>query len=162
MQLKRVLFIIIIVLMCTPISAFAQSEEVSSTELIENAAYWDKKQITYTGEVIGDILVRGDYAWINISDGENTMSCYLSAENTKAIENLGRYGVQGDVVCVQGTFYRASAAHGGDMDIDGSSLKLISKGHVLENKYSPLTLCLSGAALLCAVLMIILVIRKQK
>lgn len=162
MHLKRMLIILAVLMMCTPISAFAQSENVSSTELIDDAQNWDKQQITYTGEVIGDILTRGEYAWLSISDGKNTMSCIISTEDTKLINNLGRYGIKGDTVCVQGTFNRACTNHGGDMDIHGESLKIISRGYELKNEYSPKMLCLSAVALLGAVFMIILVIRKHK
>jgi len=48
--------------------AFAQS--LSSSELIRNAKEYDGKLIVYSGEVIGDVMLRGEFAWVNINDGE--------------------------------------------------------------------------------------------
>lgn len=162
MQLKKLILSIIFLLICLPITIYGQTEDVSSSELIENATYWDDKQIKYTGEVIGDILERGDYSWISVSDGENTMSCVIPTTDAKQINYLGRYGVKGDTVCVQGVFNRACAEHGGDMDIHVNSLKQISKGKVLENKYSSAMLYVSCAVFVCAVFMVTIVIYKRK
>jgi len=162
MQLKKALIIILLLQFCLPLTTYGQTDSVSSKELIENAAYWDEKQINYTGEVIGDILVRGEYAWISVSDGENTMSCVIPADISKEIDFFGRYGVKGDTVCVQGVFNRACVEHGGDMDIHVSSLKKISEGRVLENKYSSVLLNISCTAFIIAVFMVTLVIHKRK
>lgn len=162
MQLKKTLIIILLLQLCVPLTTYGQTDNVSSTELIDNAVYWDGKQINYTGEVIGDILVRGEYAWISVSDGENTMSCVIPTDITKEIDFLGRYGIQGDTLCVQGIFNRACVEHGGDMDIHASLLKQISKGKVLENKYSSVLLKISCAVFLAAVFMATLVIHKRK
>ncbi|MFH1576537.1 MAG: hypothetical protein ABID35_03250, partial [Candidatus Margulisiibacteriota bacterium] len=37
---------------------------VSGNELVENAKQYNGKLIEYEGEVIGDIMKRGDHAWL--------------------------------------------------------------------------------------------------
>ncbi|MDI6605929.1 MAG: hypothetical protein QME65_02145, partial [Candidatus Omnitrophota bacterium] len=48
------------------IGSLAFAQPVSSTELIENAQAYDGKRVAYAGEVIGDIMRRGNFAWLNV------------------------------------------------------------------------------------------------
>ncbi|MBI5144664.1 MAG: hypothetical protein HZA27_00580, partial [Candidatus Omnitrophica bacterium] len=62
--------------------SFAQP--VSSSELINNAKQYDGQEVTYAGEVIGEVMCRGDFAWINLNDGQGAIGVWvdkaLSAE----------------------------------------------------------------------------------
>jgi hypothetical protein len=123
----------------------ARAGTISSTELIEKSKRFDGNTVSYQGEVVGDVMKRGDYAWINVNDGVNAMGIWLPAEKTKIIEFRGDYKNRGDTVEVRGIFNRACAQHGGDMDIHANDIRLVKRGHPLDNPVSGLKIVIAGA-----------------
>lgn len=115
-----------------PLICFGQS--ISSTELINNAKQYDGKQVVYEGEVIGDIMARGDYAWINVNDGANAIGIWIEKAQTKDILYTGSYKSKGDRIEVTGVFQRACLQHGGDLDIHAQSLRKISPGKIVVER----------------------------
>jgi len=114
-------------------SSYAQS--ISSSELINNARLYDGKVITYEGEVIGDIMVRGEYAWVNINDGQNAIGIWIDKNLTKDIVYTGSYKSRGDWIEVTGIFQRACPEHGGDLDLHAQGIRKIRPGRlVLERR----------------------------
>ena len=99
-------------------------QTVSSAELIAKAKDLDGKQVIYSGEVIGDVMNRGDFAWANIHDGANAVGVWLTAEMAAKIRLTGGFKHSGDLVEITGVFNRACIEHGGDMDIHAQSLNL--------------------------------------
>jgi hypothetical protein len=99
-------------------------QAVSSADLIAKAKERDGKQVAYSGEVIGDVMKRGDFAWANIHDGANAVGVWLTAEMAAKIQLTGGFKHSGDLVEVTGIFNRACVEHGGDMDIHAQSLSL--------------------------------------
>jgi len=119
------------VLPCAAPSVFAQP--VSSAELINNAASFDKKEIDYAGEVIGEVMKRGEYAWVNVNDKVNAIGVWAGKNLIQEITRAGNYKTIGDIVSVRGIFHRSCIEHGGDLDIHAVSLKKIKDGsHVGE------------------------------
>lgn len=121
----------VVLVLALPFSATAAAEQapVGLNELIEHAADYDKTEISFKGEAIGDILYRDTNAWVNLSDGNNSaIGVYMTAESASKITALGGYGQIGDILIVRGTFNRACAEHGGDMDIHAKSIEYISRG----------------------------------
>jgi len=114
----------VLVLFC--ITCFAQP--VSSSELINNAKHYDGTTVSYSGEVIGDIMVRKEYAWININDGKNAIGIWIKKELIKDILYTGSYAAKGDLVEITGRFNRSCVEHGGDLDIHAQSINKISSG----------------------------------
>lgn len=112
----------------------ALAQPISSAELINNAKQYDAKTVTYEGEVIGDVMKRGDFAWINVHDGENAVGIWLDAALTKEIIYTGSYRAIGDSVEVGGIFYRACPEHGGDLDIHAQSLHKVASGRLLARR----------------------------
>jgi len=110
------------------------SQSLSSSELINNAKNYDGKLITYSGEAIGNIMVRGNFAWVNLSDGENALGVWMEAALTKEIKFTGDYKTRGDNLEIVGVFHRACLEHGGDLDIHANSLRKISSGRVIKEK----------------------------
>ena len=100
-------------------------------DLIEKAADLNGVEVTIQGEAIGEALERGDYAWINISDGANAIGVWVDRAETKQIQFYGDYKHKGDIVRVTGVFYKACTEHGGDVDIHCMNLKEIEAGHVV-------------------------------
>jgi len=112
-----------------PVTCYSQ---VSSTDLINNAKQYDGKSVNYQGEVIGDVMVRGENAWININDKKNAIGIWLSSGLAKEISFTGSYKFKGDVIEVEGIFHKSCSLHGGDLDIHAKTIKLITKGYGIE------------------------------
>lgn len=132
-------------------SVFAQ-QTVSSTELIEHARDFDGKEVTYQGEVIGEVMNRGDHSWVNLNDGENAVGIWLDNNFLGLISFYGSYQARGDWLEVRGIFNRACRMHGADLDIHAMYVKKLREGRAIDNRLVPakqkLAIILSGV-LLC-------------
>lgn len=111
------------------IACFA--EAVSSSELINKAKEYDGKTVSFSGEIIGDIMIREGHAWINLNDGKNAIGIWLKKELAKDVLYTGSYEARGDTAEASGRFNRACVEHGGDLDIHAQSLSKISPGNAL-------------------------------
>ncbi len=121
---------------------------VSSTELVEEADYWDGREVTFEGEAIGDVMVRGSDAWLHLNDdayaelpipagarpqGYNSgHAVFLPAAEARKVTVFGSYRARGDIVRVTGTFKAADPEHGGDMHIAATTLELLEPGFPIE------------------------------
>jgi len=101
-------------------------------DLIENSKKINNSKISLKGEAIGEVMNRGEFSWVNISDGSTAMGIWVDSRQAQIIKNYGKYGYKGDIVQVDGTFNRACAEHGGDMDVHVSSVKVIETGGSLS------------------------------
>jgi hypothetical protein len=113
-------------------SSFAQP--VSSNDLINNAKQYDGKVVVYEGEVIGDIMRRGDYAWINVLQGPSAIGIWVEGSLLKDIAFTGSYKSIGDGVEIIGVFHRACPEHGGDLDIHAQTLRVTGVGRPVREK----------------------------
>lgn len=125
----------------------------SSRGLVEEPKTYDGVDVDFTGEVIGEAMVRGNDAWLHINDdpyymknveegaqlgGYNSgMAVWLPADLARGITYFGDYKHEGDVVTVVGTFNAACAQHGGDMDIHARRLAVVRTGHVVVDVVPP-------------------------
>ncbi|MEW6100949.1 MAG: DNA-binding protein [Candidatus Omnitrophota bacterium] len=128
-------FLLLGFLFCTAKIAVAQS--LSSSELINNAKQYDGKTVVFEGEVIGDIMQRGEYAWVNLYGGESAIGIWINSSLTKDILYTGSYKAKGDLLEVTGIFHRACAEHGGDLDIHAAALRKIAPGRNISHKINP-------------------------
>jgi hypothetical protein len=110
------------------LSAACFAQAVSSDELIKNAKDYDGKSVLYRGEVIGDVMVRGKYAWINVNDGKNAIGIWIDKDLAKDILFTGNYKTRGDQLEIAGVFQRSCLEHGGDLDIHAKVMRKISAG----------------------------------
>jgi hypothetical protein len=106
----------------------------SSAELIEHAKDFEGKTVYFRGEAIGDIMKRGNFAWVNVNDGANALGIWLETGLAKKINYTGSYKAIGDTVLIVGRFNRACLEHGGDLDIHAESLAIIKTGNAVEEK----------------------------
>ena len=107
------------------------AQQLSSTDLINNARQYDGKSVVYVGEAVGDVMMRGDFAWVNINDGENAVGVWLNKELAGEIKFTGSYQTKGDQLEITGVFQRNCIQHGGDMDIHAQGIRKISQGRVV-------------------------------
>jgi hypothetical protein len=105
--------------------------------------------VTFHGEAIGEVMVRGDYAWIHLNDdaymvtnveegaklgGYNSgIAVWIPAQLTSQIDTYGDYQHEGSIVEIEGVFNGACKEHGGDLDIHATSLKVLRAGHVVDD-----------------------------
>ncbi|MFA5388701.1 MAG: DNA-binding protein [Candidatus Omnitrophota bacterium] len=115
-------------------SCYAE-ESVSSADLINNAKEYDGKEIVYQGEVIGDVMARKEFAWINVNDGANAIGIWLAKDLVKVIAYTGSYKSRGDIVEIKGIFHRSCIEHGGDLDIHAAELRKAKEGALMEEKF---------------------------
>ncbi|MEK6728368.1 MAG: DNA-binding protein [Candidatus Omnitrophota bacterium] len=115
----------------------AYAQPISSTELINNAKIYNSKTVTYEGEIIGDVMRRGENAWINVNDGSNAIGIWINTSLLKEINYTGSYKSSGDRVEVTGVFNRACPEHGGDLDIHAQSLRKINSGRLRPQRLNP-------------------------
>ncbi|MDD4953356.1 MAG: DNA-binding protein [Candidatus Omnitrophica bacterium] len=129
-------FIILFSAFCI-LRSVCYAQSISSVELIRQAKEYDGKTVSYAGEVIGDIMRRGEYCWLNTSDGANAIGIWIGKDMVKDIIYTGSYKSIGDEVEVIGVFNRACAEHGGDLDIHAQVLRKINSGRPLQEKLNP-------------------------
>jgi hypothetical protein len=84
------------------------AQPISSNELINNTRQYDGETVVFEGEVIGDVMVRGEYAWININDGKSAIGIWLKKDLAEDILYTGNYKSKGDWVEVTGRGFRYS------------------------------------------------------
>ncbi|MEI6831213.1 MAG: DNA-binding protein [Candidatus Omnitrophota bacterium] len=129
-NLKLNLIIIFFVALIPARISFAQ--ELSSNELIKNAKQYSGLTVTYSGEVIGDVMLRGNFAWVNINDGDNALGVWMNASLASQIKFTGNYKSRGDNLEIVGIFNRACLEHGGDLDIHAQGIRKIANGRVVS------------------------------
>lgn len=125
---KARLFIFLVAVLCGLTSA-VYGQVLSSQQMVEMAKDYDGRELEYEGEVVGDIMYRGGYAWLSINDGYSSIGVWCPTELAKGIISLGGPSFRGDIVRVRGIFHRACNLHGGDLDIHAVELVVLSKGH---------------------------------
>ena len=161
MHQKTLFLIIVLLLLVVPAAALADGNAVGSNDLIDHAKDYDNQTVVYEGEVLGDILNRGNHAWLAVYDGSNTIGVYVTAEQAAQITVVGGYGKHGDSVRIEGVFHRACAEHGGDLDIHADSLQVIAVGAAVQMPVSRLLMILAIALPLPAAVLLLLVWKKR-
>jgi hypothetical protein len=147
-----------------PARAAESAERVSTADLLQRWEEYDGREVVLTGEVVGDVMRRGDSAWITVNDdhysraarleagelrgGNSGIGVWISAKEAGKIGTLGRYGSKGDLVEVRGVFNADCREHGGDFDLHAASLTVIEQGGKLDTAPSESAFLAAAAALL--------------
>lgn len=159
--IKKLIAAIALGVLLLPLTAFAVSSTVSSTELIEKSKEYNGRTVDYTGEVIGDLMIRGDHAWVNVNDGSNAMGIWITVQQAADINNLGCYDVKGDEVRISGVFERACKEHGGDMDIHATTIEVLAKGHKLNSPIGNLKAGIASVLFIPAVAFVFVILKRR-
>ena len=117
---------------------------VSGNELVDQAHKYDKQVVEFQGEVIGDIMARGDHVWMNVNDGTRAIGIWAKKELVADIEVTGDYNHIGDQVKVTGVFYRADPKHGVDLDIRAARIEVFKTGYEIKHPIDPRKVWLAG------------------
>ncbi|MFH2068376.1 MAG: DNA-binding protein [Candidatus Omnitrophota bacterium] len=125
---------------------------VSISDLITQSRFYDGRVIVTEGEAIGDLMLRGEYGWVNLNDGNSAIGVYAPSEYLDQIKHLGRYKIVGDRVRVTGTFYDACPVHYGQTGIHASRIEIIRSGNAVDEILDRSRLKLSSELALLAIL----------
>lgn len=131
--MRKKIFIVIIFIFLIFFTAQNCSEGVAINNLIENSRDYNSKKIELKGEAIGDVMIRGNFGWINILDNTGAIGVWAKKEDLEKIRFVGNYKNIGDTVKVIGIFNRACDEHGGDTDIHAKELLIAKSGHKVEH-----------------------------
>ncbi len=113
----------------------AASSTMKINDLISNSFAYDGEIVTIEAEVIGELLERGEDAWINVNDGSNAIGVWISIELADKIEMYGDYDHVGDTLSITGEFHRDCNEHGGEIDIHAISIEVINPGYTVEHPF---------------------------
>ena len=123
---------------------FRDGERVSSTQVILCPAAFDGREVTYVGEVVGELLPREGGVWAQVNDdayalevgplvghreraGFNTgLAVWLPDGLHEEIEAPGRPGRRGDVIQVRGELLRTDPDDGGGTTVRAEQLEVLA------------------------------------
>lgn len=108
-------------------------EVVNISQLVEDSRFYNQKEVSISGEVIGKPLDRGSYVWVNINDGENAIGIHVLKKDLPQIKHYGSYLEKGDLIRVTGVFYKTCRQHGGETDLHGTTVRIIRQGKSIEH-----------------------------
>ncbi|MGC8682967.1 MAG: DNA-binding protein [Athalassotoga sp.] len=98
------------------------------SDMINNPSAYDGKFLTVQGQAVGSVMRRGDYAWVNMTDGTQTLGFWMPYSLARQIKYTASYDFKGDLLTVEGTFVAMSLKHDGDMEFDVSKIVKIIPG----------------------------------
>ena len=159
LKIAKTLVLVISFLFLLSMTCTASDSIDKINTLIENSISMDGKKVTIQGEIIGEVLERGEYAWINIYDGSNCLGIWIKQDFLSNLNYYGNYKNKGDVIQITGIFHRACKEHGGDVDLHSSDFTIISSGHSMKHSISPQKL---GVALILSLLAVSLILYYRK
>ncbi|MGQ9475170.1 MAG: hypothetical protein ACUVT4_03465 [Actinomycetota bacterium] len=124
------------------------SEVVNSASLLQEWEKYNGREVVFRGEAVGDVMTRGDHAWLTVNDdpyslkalhdaeelrgGNSGIGVWLPVSEARRVTRLGRHGSVGDYVEVIGVFHADCREHGGDFDIHATSLRVLEPGRELR------------------------------
>jgi len=153
-KIYKTLIILFIIMVSFTITCEAQPI-TNYNEMIENGKALDKKEIVVKGEAIGEPMKRGDYTWVNLSDGSTAMGIWLKNEDAAKIKVFGDYKHKGDTIEIIGIFNRACIEHGGDMDIHSNGVIVVDNGYKVEKVINRKRLLIALESLIITVILIL-------
>ncbi len=146
--------------------AVADDRTTPLSVLINEATSLDRMEVVVQGEAIGEILPRGEYAWVSIQEGASQMSIWVPINLANQIKHLGDYNTTGDIVEIEGEFQRADEQLQGEMRVKANTIKIITSGqrrdHPVEQIKLHITIILGFLLLGIFVLSRVMKRRKQR
>ncbi|WP_027626078.1 hypothetical protein [Clostridium lundense] len=124
----KIVFTMLIIFIIGAFNCKAQDKIIKINDLIEGNTKYSGKVVTIEGEAVGERMKRGNYSWININDGSNSIGLWLKNSDADNIKRFGNYKNKGDIAKVTGTFSINCKEHGGDIDIHVNNVDVIEKG----------------------------------
>lgn len=145
-----------------PHPCFSQSGVLSSDTLIDQSNKLDGQTVRFRGEIVGDIMTRGDHCWINVNDGSQAIGIYGLTEMVKSVKFVGDYKHTGDTVEVSGEFHKSCPQHGGELDIHVERLRIIQTGKNRGHPIMASKMYLAIILFLCTLMVLGLYLYRKK
>lgn len=124
----------VIFLFCLAPACF--SRETSLKQLIVSPQTYDQKQVSFYAEVIGEPLFTESGKWFNVVSSSYYLSVFVKdSKLVEKIKHWGGYGVEGDIVYLQGVFYKDCPAHKQKV-FYLSGLEIAQRGQKIKEKVS--------------------------
>lgn len=143
-------FWLVFLLLAFPSLVCASTRVFTPTELINETAIdrqLDGTRIVLEGEVISEAIERKDGCWVNVTDGSIAIGVFFKdKKNIEKIKYWGIHKVKGDIVRIEGTAYLADKSTGGELDVQGDSLTIVSQGYRIV-EVVPLWKIIAGSVL---------------
>ncbi len=108
--------------------SYLNADVVTGSQLINKAKDYDAGTVVFQGEVVGDIMRRGSYSWLNVYDGNVAVGVWAENSLLSGLSLSGSYKQRGDRIEIEGVFNRICKEHGGDMDIHARKIRKIEAG----------------------------------
>lgn len=140
----------------------ASNNITAINDLIEKSASLDNTDVTVQGEVIGEALERGEYAWININDTTNAIGIWVKKSDIDQIKIYGDYKHKGDIVKITGVFHKACSEHGGDVDIHCTTIEIVQLGYTVKEQLSLSKVIITLSTFLIAAVIIAVYLKNKK
>lgn len=131
--------------------SFERGGRVQASQVFRCPAAFEDMPVTFAGEVVGELLPRGDGAWAQINDdayalevgplvghrerqGFNSgLAVWLPDGLHERVETVGRPAQRGDVVLVRGTIHRTDPDDGGGLTLRADELVVVSEGFTIDD-----------------------------
>ncbi|MEX2533477.1 MAG: hypothetical protein WD360_05895 [Nitriliruptoraceae bacterium] len=144
---------------------FPESGRVTSSQLLNCPRAFDQKTVTFTGEVVGELIMRRGGVWAHVNDdpyaliygplvghsahvGFNSGVAVWFPDGThEIIETVGRHAIRGDVVKIVGTFLRADPNDGGGLTLRADSVSVLAEGFTVDEPLHTLQLVVAAVLL---------------
>lgn len=166
----RVLLVSVVLVLWSAMPALAT--DVPAGELDTNPDRYDGRELTVTGEVVGDYGVRAEAVWVQVNDDPYVSRPLLERDrptgtNTSIAVRIpielfddaawgapGRYGTRGPILRFTGIFHHNDPDRGGETYVEVSAVELVDPARRIgdERSMAPLgigiMLALAGALVL--------------
>jgi len=104
-------------------------EAISVSTLIREGKKYDGKEVTVVGEVVGDVMKREKYCWVNVLGMDDVAIGVCANEaQVRAITCRGDYFHHGDDVRISGIMYRFAPKLGGETCIVAEEVTRVKSG----------------------------------
>ena len=112
--------------------------KINNAALIREAGKLNNKTVIIAGEVIGDVMRRGDFSWFNINDESDMIGIKAPAQMAAKITDAGAFEYVGDIVEIKGVFVRTDRKTGGELYVDAGDIKILKPGYKIFHVVEPL------------------------
>lgn len=148
---------------------FPDTGRVTSYQLLDCPRAFDQRTVTFTGEVVGELITRRGGVWAQVNDdpyaliygplvghsahvGFNSGVAVWFPDGThESIATVGRPATRGDVVQIVGTFLRADPNDGGGLSIRAESVTVLTEGFRVEEPLHTVQLVIAAVLFTAAV-----------
>jgi len=159
---SKILILVLLFVILFTVPCAASDNITKINDLIENSIALNNTEVTVQGEVIGEALERGKYAWINVNDTTNAIGIWVKKSDIDQIHFYGDYKHKGDIVKITGVFYKACSEHGGDVDIHCANIEIVETGYSIKEQLSPKKVIITLLLVLITTIILVVYLKLKK